>query len=99
MTDGFTVDLDELARVVADVGAAEAAYELTAVEIVQRTAALHAAWGGAAADAHRLAQARWQAGFDEMRTALRALRAAATTAHEHYPASAEANLAMWEEVR
>jgi len=96
---GFGVDLDEMARVVAAIDACDASYHALGEDLAARSTALHGTWQGAAADAHLLAQARWEHGFGQMREALRALHAVASGDQANYTAAASTNVEMWERIR
>lgn len=96
--DVFDVDADQLTHTVDRMAASGAILHDLADRLSARVAALHLTWDGAAADAHRAAQAGWEAGFAEMREALDRMRAAARSAHASYTSAADANLRMWEQV-
>ena len=94
----FHADLDQLAGLLDDLARDHEALELRAEELSRDLARLHGRWDGAAASAHLVAQADWDAGFAAMRSALRSMRAAAATARDNYAGAAGANVAMWEQV-
>ncbi|MBB6627142.1 WXG100 family type VII secretion target [Nocardioides sp. KIGAM211] len=95
----FVADLDDLERVVAELASCGTDLGALLDEVDAGVAALHLTWSGAAADAHRAAQATWRAGFREMREALDLLRCVGQVAHDNYDAAARANVAMWGQVR
>jgi len=86
------VTIDEMQR-------CEQALELLTREVERETARLHDLWDGDAADAQRLAQAEWQRGLAEMRTALTACRMSARQAHANYVEAATVNARMWVQTR
>ncbi|QZY29725.1 WXG100 family type VII secretion target [Nocardioides coralli] len=94
----FRVDLDHLADVVAQLERDHARLVALADRLGARVARLHDDWEGAAAAAHLVAQARWDHGFAQMRTALAAMAGAAGTARRNYATAGETNLAMWRQV-
>ena len=94
----FSVDLDELHQVVADVEACGSALERLTADLERQVAALHEVWEGLAAQAQREAHAEWEQGMRAMRPALDGLRAAAATAHANYTGAADANVRMWEQL-
>ena len=96
--DTFDVDVDELTHTVDQMAACGATLHDLADLLAQRLASLHLTWEGASADAHRTAQAEWEAGFTDMREALDRMRTAARTAHTRYTSAAGTNLRMWQRV-
>ena len=99
MSAPFAVDLEELARVVAEMATCQARLHDVAEETSRQVHALHGSWQGEAAVAHEVAQRVWDAGFRDMREALAAMRTAADVAHHHYESAALTNLEMWGRVR
>ena len=93
------VDLDQLADVVALLAGQHSALEALAARLASELSRLHESWEGSAAAGHLDAQARWDQGFAAMRDALAGMRSAADTARGNYTAAAEANRAMWRELR
>lgn len=94
--DIFSVDLDELNAVIADVEQTEQSLEAITNDLERQIRALQEVWEGLAAEAQLAAQATWEEGMRDMRAALADLRAAAKAAHGNYTAGARANLDMWE---
>lgn len=94
----FHADLDQLADLLDDLAGGHDALELLAAELARDLARLHDRWDGSAASAHLAAQVDWDAGFAAMRSALKAMRAAAAAARGNYTAAACANVAMWDQV-
>lgn len=92
----FSVDLNELDGVVADVQQTENALEQLTADLEAQIRALHTVWEGLAAEAQQAAHRTWEQGMADMRAALADLRAAAHAAHTNYTASAQANADMWE---
>ena len=95
----FSVEPDELDVTIDEMQRCEQALELLTGEVERETARLHDLWHGDAADAQRLAQAEWQRGLAEMRTALTAYRMSARRAHANYVEAATVNARMWVETR
>lgn len=92
----FTVDVDELDAIIADVQQTETALEALTDDLEQQIAALQSVWEGLAAEAQLAAHQTWDRGMRDMRAALADLRAAARTAHGNYTAGARTNVDMWE---
>ncbi len=95
----FTVDLDELAELIARMAACERALEQRTNEVEADIAALHGIWSGSAAEAQRLAHAEWEQGLATMRAALADIRTAAQRAHDNYTSAARTNAEMWSQLR
>jgi WXG100 family type VII secretion target len=95
----YSVDLEELDLLVAEMTACERGLEELAADVEREMAALREVWEGLAAEAQRAAHEEWATGMAEMRQALGRLRAAARTAHDNYTAAGAANAAMWERLR
>lgn len=95
----FTVDLDRLDGIVAEITRFDQRLESAVADMDARVNQLHATWTGAAAGAHRKAHEEWRRGVAEMRAALAVMRRCATTAHDNYGAAATANARMWEQAR
>lgn len=95
----FSVDLDEVAAVVADLDAFERQLTARLGEVDRLVATLQSAWTGAAADAQAQAHRQWASGAAEMHSALLQMREAAQRAHENYSGAAEANTRIWRQVR
>ncbi len=95
----FGVDLDELARVVAEMAGCQARLHDVADEAGRLANTLHGTWEGQAALAHLAAQHAWEAGFRDLREALAVMRAAADAAHGNYERAATTNVGMWEQLR
>lgn len=98
-TDRFSVELDELLRVVDGMAACERELRELAEELGRRVRALHETWEGSAAVAQQSAQLAWESGFRGMREALGRMRTAGRAAHEHYAGALATNVAMWEQLR
>ncbi len=96
--DGYVADLDRLVEVTDRMATAHADLHRLADHLDDRNRALHLTWQGEAAEAHRVAQLHWDAGFSQMRDALARMRRAATTAHDNYAATADGNLSLWRQV-
>jgi len=96
--DVFTVDAHQLSHMVDELAACSETLHQIAAELERRISALHLAWDGAAAGAHRAAQAEWQEGLRDMREALDQMRAAARVAHTNYTSAADTNLRMWQQI-
>ena len=97
--DAYSLDADDLAAVIDQIAHGHAALNELAVDLDRRISELHLTWDGESAQAHRLAQAAWDQGFEEMRDALARMRQAADTAHDNYTAAAAVNHQLWEQVR
>lgn len=95
----YSVDLDELEDLVADMVRCEQALAELGHGLEREMVALPRVWEGLAAEAQREAHAEWARGMAAMHEALGGLRAAARTAHDNYTAAVEANVAMWERLR
>ena len=95
---GFTVDLEGLDRVVADLEACEHELELLDAELARQLGRLDETWAGLAATAQQAAHRQWSQGAAEMRDALADLRGAARRAHREYVQAVSANVAMWRRV-
>jgi WXG100 family type VII secretion target len=98
MSARISVDLDQLAEVVARLADEHQVLESLASSLEAALAGLHDDWDGEAASAHAIAQARWDQGFAAMRAALAGMRAAADTARSNYAGAAEANRTMWRQL-
>jgi WXG100 family type VII secretion target len=94
----FRVDVDLLDETVAEMARCGEALDELLAEISRRVDALRVTWSGAAALAQDAAQAEWEAGFQEMREALAAMRSAGVMARGNYRDAAATNLRMWEQV-
>ena len=97
--DAYSLDVDDLARVIIDLARGHRALSELAAALERRIDELHLSWEGQAAEAHRLAQAAWNQGFHERREALARMRQAADTAHRNYTSAAAVNHQLWEQVR
>ena len=97
--DVFTVDANELIRVVDAMAHCHSGLRDLAADLARRVADLHLTWDGASAHAHRIAHAEWEQGFGTMREALDRMRSAAEVAHGNYTSAAETNLGMWQQLR
>jgi WXG100 family type VII secretion target len=95
----FGVDLDELARVVAEMAGCQARLVEVADETGRLADTLHGTWEGQAALAHLAAQRGWETAFRDLREALTAMRSAAAAAHGNYESAATTNVGMWERLR
>ena len=93
------VDLDQVAHVIDRIAATEQDIESLAAELDVTDAGSPGAWTGVTAAAGARAHAELVRGFATMRTALHEMRAAATTAHSNYSCAADADLALWDEIR
>ena len=99
MTLSYSVDLELAGSVIASLSSVESSLSEVVVDLRWRIDRLHAVWDGQAAAAHRAAQARWEASYDEMHAALVTMRRAVRTARDNYAAAVEANASMWTSVR
>jgi WXG100 family type VII secretion target len=99
MATPFAVDLDDLLGTIDTMTRRGEALDVLLDEVSARVAALHLTWSGEAATAQGAAQAEWEAGFREMRSALASMRAAADAAYGNYGTAVATNLRMWEQVR
>lgn len=97
--DAYSLDVDDLATVIDDLDRGHTALNELATDLQRRIDELHLSWEGQTAQAHRLAQAEWSQGFQEMRDALARMRRAADTAHRNYTSAAAVNHQLWEQVR
>lgn len=88
-------DLDEMAAVVASLASRSGDLEALADRLARQLDSL-SSWSGLAAHAHTDARAPWDAGFAEMRAALRDMRAVVDHARSHYAAAVDHNLGLWE---
>ena len=95
----YDVDVDELASVIAAMAACGKDLADLTADVEAAHSVLHSEWAGLASDAHAASYWSWRSSFAEMGTALAGLRAVGETARANYSAAAEANLAMWEQVR
>ncbi|UUZ60530.1 WXG100 family type VII secretion target [Nocardioides sp. B-3] len=98
MTD-YTVDVDELASVVAAMASCQRDLADPAADVEGETRGLHETRAGLASDAHAVSHSRWRGDFIEMTTALSGIRAVADLARANYTAAVDANVAMWEQLR
>lgn len=94
----YAVDLEELLATVDALARCGAELDALLADVAARVAGLHGSWAGRAAAAQLVAQAAWEAGFDEIRAGLARMRSAADTAHGRYDSAATTNLRMWEQV-
>lgn len=97
--DRFTIDVEDLARVIGEMATCEADLRDLADDVARRGRALHNTWDGRAAVAQAVAQHEWEAGFRTMREALVRMRAAASVAHDNYTSAALTNVEMWGRLR
>ncbi|GAA5145882.1 hypothetical protein GCM10023340_15940 [Nocardioides marinquilinus] len=95
MSGRLLVDLDLLLETVEALEHCERDVDEGLDDVVRRVRRLHESWSGRAAEAQAGAQARWEAGFAQMREGLATMRTAASTARANYGAAVEANLRMW----
>lgn len=95
MTGAFAVDLVELEATIDAIARLDALLEQKLAEVESRVNQLQNVWTGAAADAAHAAHVEWLAGANEMRAALAALRAAASTAQANYQSAIDANVRNW----
>jgi WXG100 family type VII secretion target len=95
MSDGFLVDLDALADVVARMAAFDRAVEAADVRVDSIAAGLAMTWTGTASAAYDAAHVRLRRDLRDLRTAVTGLRAIASAAHHNYAAAAAANRGMW----
>ena len=95
----YSVDVDELAAVVAAMSACQHDLVDLAADVEGSTRGLHDAWSGLAREAHAASHARWTAEFADMKAALLALREVADVARHNYTAAVETNVAMWAQLR
>ncbi|PJE07627.1 MAG: WXG100 family type VII secretion target [Mycobacterium sp.] len=92
----FHVDLNALRSAAELFDKFEKSTEQFLGDVERKVNAMHIDWQGATAAAHLEAQRRWTAGAEEMRSAVRQLRAIVATAHGNYSSAAAANTAMWQ---
>jgi WXG100 family type VII secretion target len=97
--DCFTLDAENLLRVIGEMSRCETNLRRLATDLECQIRSLHESWQGEAATAQQLAQAEWTMGFREMRRALADIRAAALVAHGNYIGAATTNLEMWSQLR
>jgi WXG100 family type VII secretion target len=95
----YSVDLDELDRVIADMTAFEGRLTKHLAALDATVATLHGTWSGDAARAQKAAHDRWTKGAKELHKALAEMKAAAARAHRNYTSAGEANVRMWRSVR
>ncbi|MGH3723844.1 MAG: WXG100 family type VII secretion target [Phycisphaerales bacterium] len=97
MTDSgrFTVDLDELNRVIEELRDMTQQVESGIEQLVQRTTTLHQEWSGVAATSHSEAHAEWTQGAREMAEGLADMQKVAANAHAMYTAAVDANTEMF----
>ena len=96
--DSMTVDLDLLDETVEEMARSGEALDDLLDEVARRVGALQLTWAGAAAAAQEGAQDDWEAGFRQMRDALRSMRTAGRVAHDNYRDAAATNLRMREQI-
>jgi len=96
--DDFSVDPDELDRMIDEMSRCDHAIRLLTGDLTQQIGVLHSQWTGLAADAQLLAQAEWEKGLREMTAALADLRDAARVAHANYGQAADTNHRMWQQL-
>ena len=94
----FTVDVEELEAVVADLSATQRQLEHIAADLEIQVRGLHDGWAGVAAVAHQAAHRRWHERLDELRAALTSLAAAGSGAADSYRGASADNVAMWSQV-
>ncbi|HEX4725188.1 MAG TPA: WXG100 family type VII secretion target [Pseudonocardiaceae bacterium] len=95
----FTVDLDRLDDVVAEISRFDQRLEAALEDADNRVNQLHTTWRGTAATRHQQAHEEWQRGIAEMRAALAVLRQNAATARSNYGNAVTANVGMWGQAR
>ncbi|MDG3014657.1 WXG100 family type VII secretion target [Speluncibacter jeojiensis] len=95
MAEPYSVDLDELDDIVAQMSRFDSDAEHLCAEVDALVARLHVTWTGEGADAQQKAHERWQRGATRMREALADLHSTAQVAHTNYTAAVRANVGMW----
>lgn len=95
----FTVDLDELDRVVGSMDAFLTTFAGRRARLQKTVDELQGDWLGEAAQAQAVAHREIAKGVRELEQALKDLHAAAQKAHASYLAAVRANQATWRQVR
>ncbi len=98
MDEAFSVDHDELDRIISDLEATERELSAIDADLARQLAALQGTWEGLAAHAQQEAYDEWRQGMAAMHAALVDMRKAARRAHTNYTAAARANSQMWGQV-
>jgi WXG100 family type VII secretion target len=98
VTVRYSVDLDELQRVVDRLDAFAERLDAQLDALDRANGELHLTWEGEAATAQTTAHATLTRGAREVHRALVELRAAAGEAHGHYRAAARANVQTWQQL-
>lgn len=97
--DRYSVDPDELDRIIGRLTRCETALEMLTEDLGRQVARLQDTWDGLASVAQAEAHEEWTTGMRAMRASLRELRSAARDAHENYTRAIEANQSMWRQTR
>lgn len=95
----FTVDLDTLAHLIARMSQCEDTLDDLTNEVEHTVSRMHETWSGEAAQAQRLAHAKWEHGLMLMRASITDLREKSNTAHQNYQAAGDANMQMWQDIQ
>ncbi len=95
----FSVDLEELAGVAAEMQSFQKSFERRLQDLEKLVSDLHLTWTGQAAAAHRHAHEQWTTGAKEMHQGIADMHKAATTAHDNYHSAATSNADMWGRTR
>jgi WXG100 family type VII secretion target len=95
----FSVDLEELASVAAEMKAFQTSVERRMADLDKLVSDLHLTWTGQAAGAHLRAHHQWSTGAQEMHEGISDMHEAATLAHDNYHSAATSNADMWSRTR
>jgi ESAT-6 family protein len=99
VTFSYSADLELASRVLASLSVVDSQLSEVVVDLRWRVARLHETWAGTAAAAHLEAHESWSRSWTEMHDALLAMRSVVRTAAANYSSAAQANTAMWSELR
>lgn len=91
----LVVDLDRLSELVSRLERYQSQLAAACADADARLRDVHTAWYGAAATNQATVHRQWQAGADEVHSALRVLRSAAAGALVNYSSASAANRRMW----
>lgn len=96
MTDAFSVDLDQLDRIVSRLAGLAGFITEHLETLDEKVAKVHAgSWSGATADAHRAAHSQWATAAQEVNQGVADMSTAARNAHTQYTSAISANTTMF----
>lgn len=94
----YSVDLDELDRVIERMATFDSALDGHLSKLETRIERLHTTWTGDAAKAQKAEHDKWMQAARDMRQAMATMRSASKTAHANYTRAINTNVSMWNEV-